>query len=829
MRDSADSGPSDALVRPDANPRPTHANPCPGYSALAGRNVAGDAPSAGGSRGVAEVENAQAVQSRVSPDPHRLSKITDVAGRDTLLEYNGFGGRLSRVTDMAGRVHTYEYYDASAPELLRGNLKSITDGVVTNRDGTTTALTTTFGYDAANQLEWVRTPNGHTSLIRYEVHESWEPETAGTNGANGWEPGSASTVSVRRSLEAHHDGSGQPAGAASLELDLHQADATVPGVAFKSYAPALTLGAVPEELVLWAYKADASSSPVYAKVVVEHNNGETTEKEVLLEDQKWTPIRMPNTQVDPAWYVTKISVLVYPKTGHYNGQVYLDQVFAKGVAQALTDARPARNELVRFDYDWPARTTRVTRPDTAGDPSTVQFRHDPSGQVRQVYDPENVKVTEASYDEFLRVSKVLLPGEQSGTNYTYRTDASGQPTNWADTASNELGETGRQGVDDSTGDPLYAVDPLNTYRNSANSASTTYDAGVLNRDADGDVTSVETKTYAKGADLENPTTRSGGTLKRRTEYEYGPGGLVKKMVPPKCVAAADRTTCQTEYFYEAVNGLPANTGYMTRIIAPAGSGEASRRETVITPGRDGRPLSVRQPKGNKAVYTYDEAGRLTQVAYLKPDGTTDHTVRYTLDSNGNMTRMEDETGVTVWTYDENNQVTEESRTQPAGGTTTKTARYAYYDNGLLRTITTFEGKTVSFGYNKRFLLTSQTDPNDVARAKNTVEYIYDSRHRRVAVTFGGDVSREVSYDKAGRVSEIRLVDGVASTSPTTWQRCTYSYGIDAAGAEDATYSGGFVSSVFESTAGDTRTTSYGYDWAGRLASARSVRGDGSVE
>ncbi len=80
----------------------------------------------------------------ISDSNVKLVTITDVAGRKTTLEYANPGGTLSKITDMAGRVHTYEI--SSYGNLLKIN----------HWQDSTTALTTSFGYQSGYQLVSVR-------------------------------------------------------------------------------------------------------------------------------------------------------------------------------------------------------------------------------------------------------------------------------------------------------------------------------------------------------------------------------------------------------------------------------------------------------------------------------------------------------------------------------------------------------------------------------------------------------------------------------------------------------------------------------------------------
>jgi len=214
---------------------------------------------------------------------------------------------------------------------------------------------------------------------------------------------------------------------------------------------------------------------------------------------------------------------------------------------------------------------------------------------------------------------------------------------------------------------------------------------------------------------------------------------------------------------------------------------------------------VVDPKGQTTTYAYDGLGRLRTITYGVGTGSA-FTVSYTLDDNGNLTAMSDKTGTTSWVYDENNRPTSEARTQNG---TTKTASYAYYLSGQLKTLTTVTTQTVSSGYDNALRLSSQTDPNDAGRA---ISYSYDARSRRTAITFGSGVTQQLSYDKADRVDLVTL----KQSDGTTLQSFDYYYGFTSSGARQADYANGFVKQVTE---GDGSQVTYGYDDLDRLVSA----------
>ncbi len=681
----------------------------------------------------------------------KLSKVTDVAGRTTSLEYNS-SGLLSKITDMAGRVSTFEY-DSD------GNLTAIHNGV----DPATgaAAATTTFGYDDANQLESITNPNGHTSYIGYKVEESWE--TAGST--DGWGSDNSYASVQQSAIQAHY-------GAGSLEVDTAGASASTKASVSKTYSPALSMNAVPQELVLWAW-VDDSSAQIDAQVVIQHNYNQTTYGPVTpLKNLAWAAVRMPNTQVDPAWQVDKLTVLLYPASGSFNGRVYLDHLFAKGIAESLSDASGPGNVVASFGYDFDQRDTTVSRPDPAGNPVRVVFHHDPSGQVSGVTDPAGNQ-SSATYDNFLRLTNTRLPGEANGTSYTYYSDSASQQTNFLKNVTDELSEKATDGVETDTtsanyGDTVYGVDPLNNLKDGSSSTSTTFDASVYNVASNGNLTSVDYKQYAKGADLSNDGVRgctqatastTCGALLRQTKLTYGDGGLVTSMSPPKCVAAGSPASCKTNYSYDTPKG------YLTQVDAPAGKGETARRKTNLTHNPDGSVDTITYPTGRKTRFTYDPLlGRLTDITYYNPDGSTAYTVHYDLDADGNITRMTDGSGSTSRTYDVNDRVTRIVRTQ---GGKTEEADYSYYPDGLLGSETTLHdpssgaGQTVSYTYDGSLRLASESDPNDNNRR---ISFKYDARSRLLELDFGSTANEQAAYDPAGRVSSLKVYNSNSNPS-----------------------------------------------------------------
>lgn len=193
--------------------------------------------------------------------------------------------------------------------------------------------------------------------------------------------------------------------------------------------------------------------------------------------------------------------------------------------------------------------------------------------------------------------------------------------------------------------------------------------------------------------------------------------------------------------------------------------------TSLTRNTDGSVDTLTDPEGQDTEFAYDTLGRLSEVTcgVGQPD---ELSVSYTLDDNGNLTAMTDAAGSSTWTYDANNRVTAESRTQNG---VTKSAAYAYFANGTLHTLTTFAAQTVSFGYDNALRLISQTDP---ANGGGTISFGYDARSRRTTISYPSGVIHTQTYDAGDRVASITLEQANGSDL----QSFSYDYGFDGSGA-----------------------------------------------
>ena len=565
-----------------------------------------------------------------------------MANRVTTLEYLATGGRLSKITDMAGRVSTYGYDGA-------GNLTTIKHAV-----GTPDEVTTTLDYDD-DELVTVTDPRGHTSRIRYTALNRWE------SSVEDWVSQSRATLS--------HSTSRPHSGAGSLKADLSGVTVDDWATVEKDLnASPRALNSTSQELVVWVYLPSGSSALDARTTLKYMDHDPSTATWRRLTAGAWNALREPYYELEWTDQVREIELQFKTPSGTFTGSVWIDDLFVKGEVASQTDAKPAQSTIVKYSYDADTRTAVVSRPDQNGTYRDMTFVYDRSGQVTDVTDPKNNK-TSAGYDEFMHLKSVTPAGGTGSYTLGYYPNS-----NELQTAANPLGETSRRGANTTTGDTRYVRDPFNEHAWSTNQA---FDATTFTRDTAGNVTQTATGRYAAGTNLETDPLPAASSTHRKALFSYYAGtGLLASMTDPK--------NNVTNLDYDRPKG------YLTKIDAPPGAGEASRRETTITRNADGSAASVVDPKGLKTTYEYDNLGRLRKINYGVTLVGAAFSVSYTLDANGNLTAMSDKAGSTTWTYDENNRRTSESRTQNG---VTRTARYVYYPNGQLQKISTLGNPT----------------------------------------------------------------------------------------------------------------------------------------
>jgi RHS repeat-associated protein len=218
------------------------------------------------------------------------------------------------------------------------------------------------------------------------------------------------------------------------------------------------------------------------------------------------------------------------------------------------------------------------------------------------------------------------------------------------------------------------------------------------------------------------------------------------------------------------------------------------RSTLYGYDGAGNQTSVTDPLSRQATMGYDAANRLTGTTYS--DGVTPN-VSYGYDADNHRTSMTDGTGTTTYTYDSVGRLVHTTDTPLLGtvfdigytydlrgsivtlnypgptlnGTAVNsntTVSRAYYDNGQMKSVTDWLGKTTQFGYDPDGNMVGETFPNGVSTA---LSYDLADQLARSTTTGPAGTILDLPYtrDAIGQLTSANAL----GTSPGVTQ--TYSY------------------------------------------------------
>lgn len=164
----------------------------------------------------------------------------------------------------------------------------------------------------------------------------------------------------------------------------------------------------------------------------------------------------------------------------------------------------------------------------------------------------------------------------------------------------------------------------------------------------------------------------------------------------------------------------------------------------------GQVCRITDQEGNDEYFYYDEEGR--RETHIDRNGNVERTL-YNMDGNLSYQRFEDRKGrnpvVNQYTYYPNGKLKE-----AAGGGITY--RYAYTENGLLKSKSASDKVLLEYAYDGNRNLTSLANGTE-----NIVYYSYDVRNRLKKVVGGSDeLLADYDYDGAGQIKRLSYGNGV---------------------------------------------------------------------
>ncbi|MEW2320830.1 RHS repeat-associated core domain-containing protein [Streptomyces griseoincarnatus] len=382
--------------------------------------------------------------------------------------------------------------------------------------------------------------------------------------------------------------------------------------------------------------------------------------------------------------------------------------------QRATASSPSGHTGPTWRYDYSAATpsdagtTTVTDPD--GD--ATKYVHNADGEVTKVTDPLGHS-RHATYKNHLTQTAIDAMGTGDGTG--------GNTTTYGwDSRNNALSQKL----------PLGATASVSAYQT------------VAGTDLPNDFTSADGRkdsfTYdANGNTLSVTTTGTAGAAREYTYNKDTPtcGGFEGQ----RCTAK-DGNGKVTSFTYDS-------KGNLTKVKPPAPLGE-----TTYTYDALGRVETVKDGRGISTVYVYDTRDRVTKVS------STNSTVTFSYDGDGNLKSRTDASGTTKWDYDKLNR--ESVRTLQNGAQTA----LAYTPGGDVDYYTDPTGKT-DYTWDKAGRLDHLTAPD----GKKT-DFDYDNNGKRTKTVYPGGTTQTVTLDGNGRPEKIRTTSGTQ-----TFIDLSYSY------------------------------------------------------
>ncbi|MFF9395297.1 RHS repeat-associated core domain-containing protein [Streptomyces griseoluteus] len=472
----------------------------------------------------------------------------------------------------------------------------------------------------------------------------------------------------------------------------------------------------------------------------------------------------------------------------------------------------------------------ATTTDTEG--KTVTFGYDDSGRVEKITTAEG-RVTVFTYDDVNRVTSMLRAtgfnaSGDTGPTWTYTYSAASPTATGTTTAKDpELHATKYEhdgdgqvtNVTDALGhkrstkfDANHNIDTATDAMGSGTTPGKVTDYGFNSRNnletvsmptggktvnswqtiAGGDVpkdsTNADGEKTSFGYDTAGNTTSVAqtGTGGGSVSYDYNPatptcGGFEGQRCAQKTKMTSTKTVT-TDFHYDAKGNLD-----WAEPPAPLD-------RTTYTYDALGRTETMTDARGIKSVYVYDNLDRIKTVS------STNDTVRYWYDGDGNLVQRSDGTGTVKYDFD---PLQRETVRHLQDGSQTLLAYTAagnvdYYQD---------PAGTIDYTWNEVNKLSELKDPQGAV-----TKYGYNNNDVRTSTTYPGGTVQKVDVDDSSRPKSIKVTSGQGTLVDLGY---TYGYGTNAA------TDGSKIRTSTDGVTGLKRT--YSYDGAGRFSYAKEEK------
>jgi RHS repeat-associated protein len=692
----------------------------------------------------------------------QVETITDRLGNPTTYSYDSDGNILTE-TDALGKTSTFTY-DGNDNKLTETNPLGKTTTYVYDGAGNRLSETdplgnkTSYTYNARGQVLTVTDPQGHTTANVYDSHGNLTSTTDANGkstttvyGGNGL-PTSV-TDAAGNITQFQYDGSG----------NLTQQTDALNNVTNYTYdannnkltqAITRTVNGQPQTLTT-SYKYDAENRltetdyPDGSKTQTQYNNigkqsatidqlnrttsyaydslgrlTTTTYPDQTTEGVTYDAENHRLTSTDRTGHTTSYA---YDADGRLTKTTYADQSFTQtnyDAAGRVSSTVDANNNTTTYGYDDTGRRTSITDALT----HITTFTYDAAGNQISVKDA-NQNTTQYQYDTLNRQVKVIYP-DQTFSSTAY--DGLGRVSSKTDQAGKVTG---------------YGYDKLGRL------TSVTQDVGGLNLvtsygydEVGNRITQTDANSHATSYQYDQNGRRVGRKLPlgQSESYTYDSAGNLK--------TKTDFNGKTTTYAYDSSNRLLSKTpdpSFSAAPIAFTYFANGLRQTMADASGTTSYGYDARNRVTSKSnsvdtlTYTYDTAGNITEVKSALTNGVD---VKYGYDAMNRLASVTDEDGqvttyfydavnnvagyvypngvTTAYTYDSLNRLTQIGSTK--NNTSITNYLYTLGASGNRLTVAELNGRSVNYGYDSLYRLTSEAIAGDPHWNNGTVSYALDS-------------------------------------------------------------------------------------------------------
>lgn len=368
-----------------------------------------------------------------------------------------------------------------------------------------------------------------------------------------------------------------------------------------------------------------------------------------------------------------------------DGQGYVT-TYGYNTLEQLTSVLDAKQEMTSYAYSLKGDLKQITYPDN----STLRKDYDELGRLIQTTD-QKLKKESYYYDANDNLTKFIDRNNQT-TTYDYNS------MNWLwhkkisdDTITFEYDDAGRRlSIENQTGKTSYLYDPK---------------TGNLNT-----VTLPDMLTIG---------------------YQYDIQGRRKQMTDPF-----------GQILYYSYNNMDELTGVSVVKVPTSADYEAQYQYY-----KNGLVKQIQQKNGITSSFVYDD-GRLTNLTHKQTDGRVLNSYAYTYDTNSNIQAKNENEKISSFTYDQLNRISTSDQFTDTYSYDNRGNRLTYENNK------NFDISDATYGYDKqnRLSTVSTTDGKNVSYKYNGDGLLYERTEEGITTRF--------YYDGANIIAEANIVNGI---------------------------------------------------------------------